>query len=94
MRAEQRESGRADPPPPFFGNQNSLRPLPKMRRIFHSGEALRETGFDGVILYSCCNFSRARRAIHCFDLVYPQEEKRFWDAVVTRINLSLRPLEG
>ena len=50
---------------------------------------------DGVILYSRCNFSkRARDAIHCFDLTYPQEEKRSWDAVVTRISLSLRPLEG
>ena len=50
---------------------------------------------DGIILYSRCNFSsRARRAIHCFDLTYPQEEKRAWDAVVTRISLSLRPLEG
>jgi hypothetical protein len=46
----------------------------------------------GVILYSRCNFTR--RAIHCFDLSYPQEEKRAWDAVVTRISLSLRPLEG
>jgi hypothetical protein len=50
---------------------------------------------QGVILYSRCNFSRhARGAIHCFDLTYPQEEKRSWDAVVTRISLSLRPLEG
>jgi hypothetical protein len=50
---------------------------------------------DGVILYSRCNFSgRPRGAIHCFDLRYPQEEKRSWDAVVTRISLSLRPLEG
>ena len=50
---------------------------------------------DGIILYSRCNFStRARRAIHCFDLTYPQVEKRAWDAIVTRISLSLRPLEG
>ena len=50
---------------------------------------------DGVILYSRCNFSRgARGAIHCFDMKYPQEEKRSWDAVVTRISLSLRPLES
>ena len=50
---------------------------------------------DGVILYSRCNFSsRVRAAIHCFDLTYPQEEKRSWDGVVTRISLSLRPLEG
>jgi hypothetical protein len=49
----------------------------------------------GVILYSRCNFSGgARGAIHCFDLKYPQEEKRSWDAVVTRISLSLRPLES
>jgi len=35
----------------------------------------------GIILYSRCNFSTTRRAIHCFDLTYPQEEKRAWDAV-------------
>jgi hypothetical protein len=50
---------------------------------------------DGVILYSRCNFSGgARDAVHCFDLKHPQEEKRAWDAVVTRISLSLRPLES
>jgi hypothetical protein len=50
---------------------------------------------DGLIYYSRCNFSRGGgRAIHCFDLIYPQAEKRAWDAVVTRISLSLRPLEG
>ena len=48
---------------------------------------------DGRILYSRCNFSRSPIAIHCFDLEYPQEEKRAWDPVVTRISLSLRPLE-
>jgi hypothetical protein len=50
---------------------------------------------EGVILYSRCNFSGgARGVIHCFDLKYPQQEKRSWDAVVTRISLSLRPLES
>jgi hypothetical protein len=49
---------------------------------------------DGVILYSRCNFSGgARGVIHCFDLKYPEQEKRSWDAGVTRISLSLRPLE-
>ena len=49
---------------------------------------------DGIIYYSRCNFSRsARGSLHCFDLVYPQAEKRAWDPVVTRISLSLRPLE-
>src|SRR5436305_11102729 len=53
------------------------------------------SGRDGVVLYSRCNFSRsARGAVHCFDLRYPQEEKRSWDRVVTRISLSLRPLQG
>jgi hypothetical protein len=50
---------------------------------------------DGIILYSRCNFSGgARGVIHCFDMKYPQEEKRSWDAIVTRISLSLRPLES
>jgi hypothetical protein len=49
---------------------------------------------DGTIYYSRCNFSRsASGSIHCFDLVYPQDETRDWDPVVTRISLSLRPLE-
>jgi hypothetical protein len=50
---------------------------------------------NGVILYSRCNFSGGGGgALHCFDLKYPQAEKRSWDAVVTRISLSLRPLRG
>jgi hypothetical protein len=49
----------------------------------------------GLIFYSRCNFSgRAQGSIHCFDMVYPQAEKRAWDPVVTRISLSLRPQEG
>jgi hypothetical protein len=49
---------------------------------------------DGLIYYSRCNFSSGMRGVtHCFDLVYPQEEKRAWDPVVTRISLSLRPNE-
>jgi hypothetical protein len=50
---------------------------------------------DGVVLYSRCNFSRRSRGIiHCFDLKYPQAEKALWDPVVTRMSLSLRPLDG
>ena len=49
---------------------------------------------DGLIFYSRCNFTRRTGgAIHCFDVVYPQDEERAWDAVITRISLSLRPLE-
>jgi hypothetical protein len=62
----------------------SLGSLPERRVHAHLG-----------ILYSRCNFSGgARGVIHCFDMKYPQEEKRSWDAVVTRISLSLRPLES
>jgi hypothetical protein len=62
-------------------------------RIARSFFAISSEG-EGVILYSRCNFSGgARGAIHCFDLIYPEQEKRAWDAVVTRISLSLRPLE-
>jgi hypothetical protein len=50
---------------------------------------------EGLIFYSRCNFSSdAGGAIHCFDLVYPRAEERAWDAIVTRISRSLRPLEG
>jgi hypothetical protein len=48
----------------------------------------------GVIHYSRCNFSGTNGgATHCFDLTYPQEDKRVWDPVVTRISLSLQPKE-
>jgi hypothetical protein len=50
---------------------------------------------QGLIFYSRCNFSAdAGGVLHCFDLVYPQREQRAWDAIVTRISRSLRPLEG
>jgi hypothetical protein len=63
-------------------------------RIARSFFAISSEG-EGVILYSRCNFSGgAAGVIHCFDLVYPLSEKRAWDPVVTRISLSLRPLEG
>jgi hypothetical protein len=62
-------------------------------RITRSFFAISSEG-EGVIYYSRCNFSGpVPGTIHCFDLVYPQEEKRAWDVVVTRISLSLRPLE-
>jgi hypothetical protein len=50
---------------------------------------------EDMIYYSRCNFSRSGTgAIHCLDLVYPAREKRAWDAIVTRISLSLRPLQN
>jgi hypothetical protein len=44
---------------------------------------------DGMIFYRRCNFSADKR-VRCFQLDYPQSEKRAWDGVVTRISLSLR----
>ena len=62
-----------------------------MTRTFFAISSVRQ----GLIFYSRCNFSAdAGGAIHCFDLVYPQQEKRAWDALVTRISRSLRPLDG
>jgi hypothetical protein len=50
---------------------------------------------EGLIYYSRCNFtSPPAEIIHCFQLVYPQAEKRDWDPVVTRMSLSLRPRGG
>jgi len=47
------------------------------------------------IYYSRCNFSRnPGRAIHCFDLKYPAQERQSWDGIVTRMSRSLRPLNG
>ena len=49
----------------------------------------------GEIYYSRCNFSRRPGgAIHCFDLRYPARDKRAWDPIVTRMSLSLRPLDN
>src|ERR1051325_5377520 len=44
---------------------------------------------EALILYRRCNFVRGD--IHCVDLQYPRSEKRAFDAIVTRISLSLRP---
>ena len=63
------------------------------QRITRSFFAISMEG-GGLIHYSRCNFSGAMRGVtHCFDLVYPQDEKRAWDPVVTRISLSLQPKE-
>jgi hypothetical protein len=46
-----------------------------------------------MIYYSRCNFSALHGGtIHCFDLVYPQSEKRAWDAIVTRITAAFARL--
>jgi hypothetical protein len=51
------------------------------------------TNRNGTVLYRRCNFSANRGGtMHCIDRAYPQREKRAWDAPVTRISRSLRPL--
>lgn len=44
----------------------------------------------GTIFYRRCNFFRsADGRVSCFQIDYPQQEKRAWDGIVTRISLSL-----
>jgi hypothetical protein len=46
-----------------------------------------------MVYYSRCNFPDGRNgAIHCVYLTYPHGETKAWDAIVTRISRSLRPL--
>ncbi len=46
---------------------------------------------EGMIYYGRCNFSRRRdAAAHCVQLMYPKRDKAAWDALVTRVSLSLR----
>jgi len=77
--------------------ENNLRVSPSTigyKRVTRTFFAI-STERDGMVYYSRCNFSSgAPGALHCFDLAYPQREKPVWDAIVTRISLSLRPLQG
>jgi hypothetical protein len=46
-----------------------------------------------LIVYLRCNFSAvAGGTLHCVELRYPAAEKQAWDAVVTRVSRSVRPL--
>jgi hypothetical protein len=47
---------------------------------------------EGMIFYSRCNISPTGATLHCFDMQFPAAEKTAWDAIVTRMSLSLRPL--
>jgi hypothetical protein len=88
-----RENEAGDTPASYLKNNlrtgRSALDYERVTRTFFAISSVRQ----GLIFYSRCNFS-ADAAIHCFDLVYPQQEKRAWDAVVTRISRSLRPLNG
>jgi hypothetical protein len=99
----EREDGRAvlsiyarenqdDDTPAGYLRKNLRQPMLDYERVTRSFFAI-SMERDGTIYYSRCNFSARHSTIHCFDLVYPQSEKKAWDPVVTRISLSLRPLE-
>jgi hypothetical protein len=47
---------------------------------------------DAMIFYRRCNFFGDKR-VGCFQLDYPEGEKREWDNIVTRISLSLAAVE-
>jgi len=47
---------------------------------------------SGRVFYSRCNYPRGSSGpMQCIYLLYPRDEARAWDAVVTRISRSLRP---
>ena len=44
----------------------------------------------GKTFYSRCNFEGRRGPMHCLYLAYPAAQTHAWDALVTRMSLSLR----
>jgi hypothetical protein len=99
----EREDGRAvlsiyarenedDDTPASYLRKNLRQPMLDYERVSRSFFAI-SMERDGTVFYSRCNFFARHSTIHCFDLVYPQNEKTAWDPVVTRVSLSLRPLE-
>jgi hypothetical protein len=89
-----RENDRAETPASYLKNNlrlaRSALDYERVAPTFFAISSVRQ----GVIFYSRCNFSSEMGgAVHCFDLIYPQREQRAWDAIVTRISRSLRPLE-
>jgi hypothetical protein len=79
--------------PAVYLRNNLRRPRSALQyeRVTSSFFAISEETKD-TIYYSRCNFSNNNRTIHCLDLMYPFREKQAWDAIVTRISRSLRPL--
>jgi hypothetical protein len=59
-------------------------------RVTHQFFAISGTRNDDVF-YSRCNFPHRRHGdMRCIFLEYPERETKAWDAIVTRISLSLR----
>ena len=60
----------------------------RVTRDFFAVSGVRED----KIFYSRCNVSPTGGTLHCFDLQFPARERTAWDAIVTRMSRSLRPL--
>ena len=60
----------------------------RVTRDFFAVSGVREE----KIFYSRCNVSPTGGTLHCFDLQFPARERAAWDAIVTRMSRSLRPL--
>ena len=60
----------------------------RITRDFFAVSGVREN----MIFYSRCNVSATGGTLHCFDLQFPATERPAWDAIVTRMSRSLRPL--
>ena len=96
--------GRADVSIYSMRNEPGDTPASFMRRRFqlpHSSAVYRRvtprvlavSGFRGdKIWYARCNFSMSR--VNCVALNYPAQEKRNWDAVVTRMSNTLSVPRG
>jgi DNA mismatch repair ATPase MutL len=90
----QRNDARDTPASYLRRNLQSPRPALAYERVTPEFFAIAAV-MRGSIYYSRCNFSRnAGRAIHCFDLKYPVQDRESWDGIVTRMSRSLRPLQG
>jgi hypothetical protein len=72
----------------LFAAQASETGYKRVAKTFFAVSGARQ----GHIYYSRCNFpSGSAGPLHCIYLDYPRDEKKLWDAIVTRISLSLRP---
>jgi hypothetical protein len=69
-----RENQDEDTPASYL-RKNLRQPMLDYERVARSFFAI-SMERDGTIFYSRCNFSARHSTIHCFDLVYPQSEKR------------------
>jgi hypothetical protein len=64
-----------DDTPASYLRKNLRQPMLDYERVTRSSFAI-SMEREETIYYSRCNFSARHSTIHCFDLVYPQTEKR------------------